>query len=140
MRLGVFRRCRALGSIFTAFVLLGCGASGKPDASDSVGANTLIQITPVANACPAFVQSLVIPQSIKPGAVADVIVIASDPDGPESGVSFDWSASSGTFSSSDRPATRYRCLALGAQQLRVGAVDELGCRSELTLPVTCLGE
>lgn len=133
-------QCALLGLSFAALLLIGCGASGKPDASDSAGANTLVQITPTANACPAFVQSLVIPQTIKPGAVADVIVIASDPDGPQSGVAFDWSASSGTFSSSDRPVTRYRCLATGSQQLHVGATDELGCRAELTLPVICLGE
>jgi hypothetical protein len=123
-----------------AFTLIGCGTSGQTGTSDSGGSQTLVQIIPEANKCPVFVQSLVIPQTIQPAATADVVVLASDPDGSEAALTFAWSASSGSFSSSDRAVTRYRCAQAGPQLLYVDAIDELGCRSELTLRVTCLGD
>jgi len=64
-------------------------------------------------------------------------VLATDPDGPDSSLAYQWTASSGVFSNPRAPATRYSCTEAGPQQLRVRALDRLGCHSELELDVTC---
>ena len=124
-----------------AFALLGCG-SGEHNyvPEDSVDAGFSVQIVPQVNVCPVFNQSLVIPRSIAPRVSAEVVVFATDPDGVDSALKFDWTASSGSFSDPIRPVTSYVCADVGSQVLHVRALDRLGCRVQLDLDVTCLSD
>jgi hypothetical protein len=83
---------------------------------------------------------LVIPQAIRPRFSAEVVVIATDPDGPNSAIEYTWSASSGSFTDLKQPFTRYGCEARGLQVLKLDAVDARGCQSRLALAVNCLDE
>ena len=123
---------------FAVCGLLGCGAA-EPGTTPAPGdGDTHLQIAPTYNLCPRFAQSLVIPQAIKPRMVAEVVVIATDPDGLDSALAYDWSASSGSFTDPKQPTTGYGCVERGRQVLRLDASDALGCRAALNLEVTCL--
>ncbi len=77
------------------------------------------------------------PQRLAAGQSATIVVRATDPDAPDSQLVFAWSAASGSFSSSDKPTTSYRCAELGTQRLICTATDRVGCVSSLKLDVEC---
>ncbi len=121
-----------------ALLLLGCGSgTAQVLGPDQTDAGPSLQVYPTVNVCPVFNQSLINPRSIGPDASAEVVVFASDPDGLNSSLAFEWTASSGSFSEPKLPATLYRCDARGPQVLYVRALDRLGCSTELDLDVTC---
>ncbi len=123
-------------------VLIGCGTGTHnyvPE-QDEPDSGSSLQVVPNVNVCPVFNQSLVIPRSIAPRASAEVVVFATDPDGTDASLEFDWTASSGSFTQPTRPVTGYSCADPGPQVLHVRAVDRLGCRVQLDLDVTCLDE
>jgi len=118
--------------------LLGCGANDHvPSADDGL---VQFQVDPDANECPTFIQSLVIPQAIRPRFSAEAAVVVTDPDGPDSALEYTWSASSGSFTEPKQPTTRYGCEERGLQVLKLLAVDRPGCAARLTLIVNCLDE
>lgn len=125
-----------------ALLSFGCGSGTEqvfvPDRAADAGPS--VQLYPTVNVCPVFNQSLINPRSIPPDASAEVIVFATDPDGLDSSLVFDWTASSGSFSEPKSSATLYRCAARGPQILYVRALDRLGCSNELDLDVTCLDD
>ena len=123
-----------------ASLALGCGANDQTQVPATNDGLVNLQIDSSLNECPTFTQSLVIPQAIRPRYSAEVVVIATDPDGPNSAIEYTWSASSGSFTDLKQPFTRYGCAAPGSQVLKVEAVDALGCRSRLSLAVNCLDE
>lgn len=125
---------------FASWALLGCGASDQAQISPSDDGLVQLKIDPSLNECPTFTQSLVIPQSIPPRFSAAVVVIATDPDGPNAAIEYTWSASSGSFTDLKQPTTRYGCEARGRQILKLDAMDARGCQSRLTLSVDCLDE
>jgi len=90
------------------------------------------------NVCPAFQGSAANPTEIPPGEPAQIFALAVDPDGPDSGLGFWWSAESGTFSEPTRALTEYRCEQPGPLQLQVVAVDSDDCATSLAVNVTCL--
>ena len=92
------------------------------------------------NVCPSIQSSLVLPQQIAPSENALVAVRAVDPDGAESQLVFRWTASSGTFSESNKSVTNYACSQLGTAQLTVTVTDGPGCTATLTLTVDCVGK
>ena len=122
------------------FGLLGCGADDHAWGASSGDGVVQLEVDPSLNECPTFTQSLVIPQAIRPRFSAEVAVIATDPDGPNSALEYTWSASSGSFTDLKQPFTRYGCEARGMQVLKLHAVDALGCQSRLALVVNCLDE
>ena len=133
-------RSLLLSLSFASLALLGCGANDQVQIPSSGDGQVQFKVDPSLNECPTFTQSLVIPQAIRPRFSAEVVVIATDPDGPNSAIEYTWTASSGSFTDLKQPFTRYGCEARGLQVLKVDAVDSLGCRSRLALAVTCLDE
>ncbi|MET0791002.1 MAG: hypothetical protein ABW061_05730 [Polyangiaceae bacterium] len=121
------------------WLLLSCGTGTHSSIPDDVlsDAGPSVQVFPNVNVCPVFSQSLIIPRAISPRASAEVIVFATDPDGVDTALEFDWTATSGSFSDPRLPATRYSCRERGPQVLSVRALDRLGCRTQLDLDVTC---
>jgi hypothetical protein len=126
--------------IFAGFASFGCGANDHVQLGPDDDGQIRLQINPTLNECPTFTQSLVIPQAIPPRFSAEVVVIATDPDGPNSAIEYTWSASSGSFTDLKQPFTRYGCEARGLQLLKLDAVDARGCTSRLALAVDCLDE
>jgi hypothetical protein len=122
------------------FALIGCGANDHALGVTSDNGVVQLEVDPSLNECPTFTQSLVIPEAIRPRFSAEVVVIATDPDGPNSALEYTWSASSGSFTDLKQPFTRYGCEARGVQLLKLEAVDALGCQSRLALLVNCLDE
>lgn len=122
------------------FASLGCGASDQSQTYPADDGLIQLKVDPTLNECPTFTQSLVIPQSIPPRFSAAVVVIATDPDGPNAALEYTWSASSGSFTDAKQPTTRYGCEARGRQILKLDAVDARGCQSRLALSVDCLDE
>jgi len=122
------------------FSLLGCGAGDQAQTFASDDAPIQLKINPTLNECPTFTQSLVIPQSIPPRFSAAVVVIANDPDGPNAALEYSWSASSGAFTDTKQPTTRYGCEARGRQILKLDARDARGCQSRLAIAVDCVDE
>jgi len=130
-----------LCSSFAGLALLGCGADEHTQIPPVGDGLTTLQLDPTLNECPRFTQSLVIPQAIPPRLSAEVVVIATDPDGLDSAIQYTWSAPSGSFTEPKQPTTRYGCDARGTQvALRLDAVDGRGCQSRLALVVNCLDE
>ena len=125
---------------FAGFALLGCGANDHADLFPDDDGKIRLQIDPTVNECPTFTQSLVIPQAIPPRFSAEVVVIATDPDGPNAAIEYTWSASSGSFTDLKQPITRYGCEARGLQVLKLDAVDARRCDARLALVVNCLDE
>ena len=123
-----------------SYALLGCGAGDQVQASPGDDGRIQLKVDPTLNKCPTFTQSLVIPQSIPPRFSAAIVVIATDPDGPNAAIEYTWSASSGAFTDLKQPAKRYGCEARGRQILNLDAVDARGCQSRLQLAVDCLDE
>jgi len=133
-------RALCLSLSFASCALLGCGASDHAQFSSADDGQLQLKIDPSFNKCPTFTQSLVIPQSIPPRFSAAVVVIATDPDGPNAALEYTWSATSGAFTDIKQPTTRYGCEARGRQILNLDAVDARGCQSRLQLAVDCLDE
>jgi hypothetical protein len=129
-----------LCSSFAGFALLGCGANDHAQPSPTGEGLVQLSFDRGLNECPEFTQSLIIPQAIRPRMSAEVVVIATDPDGLDSAIDYTWSASSGAFSDPKQPYTRYGCEATGRQLLRLDVVDALGCPARLALDVDCLDE
>ncbi len=98
----------------------------------------LVDFESKINICPAFQGSAANPTEIPPQQPAQILVLAQDPDGPDSELEFEWSAESGTFSEPTRSLTEYRCGKPGAGLLHVVARDSIGCASSLNVNVTCL--
>ncbi len=98
----------------------------------------LVDFESKINVCPAFQGSAANPTEIPPEQPAQILVLAQDPDGPDSELEFQWSAESGTFSQPTRSLTEYRCGEPGAGLLHVLARDRGGCASSLSVNVTCL--
>jgi len=122
------------------FGVLGCGGSDHTLLPSADAGLIQLKIDPSLNECPTFTQSLVMPEAIPPRFSAEVVVIATDPDGPNSAIEYTWSASSGSFTDLKQPFTRYGCEARGLQTLKLAVVDELGCQARLSLAVNCLEE
>lgn len=120
--------------------LLGCGASDRSRITPADDGVVQLNVDPSFNECPTFTQSLVIPQAIPPRFSAALVVIATDPDGPNAALDYTWSASSGAFTDTKQPTTRYGCEARGRQILNLDAVDARGCQSRLAIAVDCLDE
>jgi len=121
--------------------LLGCGASDQTQITPADDDGLVqLKVDPGFNECPTFIQSLVIPQAIPPRFSAAVAVLATDPDGPNAALEYTWSASSGAFTDTKQPTTRYGCEARGRQILKLDAVDARGCQSRLAITVDCLDE
>jgi len=126
--------------IASCAALLGCGAGDHTESPSAADGVVQFQVSPDVNECPAFIQSLVIPQAIRPRFSAEAAVVVTDPDGPDSALEYTWSASSGSFTDPKQPTTRYGCEARGPQLLKLIAVDRPGCEARLTLRVDCLDE
>lgn len=133
-------RSLSLTLSFACCALLGCGASDQTQITPSDDGLVQFKVDPNFNECPTFTQSLVIPQEIPPRFSAAVVVIATDPDGPNAALEYTWSASSGAFTDEKQPTTRYGCEARGRQILKLDAVDARGCQSRLAIAVDCLDE
>lgn len=122
-----------------ALSLLGCGSADhvlvpppeEPDASQA-------DVSSGVNVCPVFGGSLIMPQRIRPGESASITVRVTDPDAPDAQLVFDWTASSGTFSASDKSVTTYRCDKVGTAELTVTAKDRAGCVSQQRISVECV--
>jgi hypothetical protein len=117
----------------------GCGSADRtkqerPEEPDSQAVN----VEQTINICPQFVGSIVLPQTIPPGETAVVGVHATDPDGDDALLTYEWTATSGTFSDPEQAATHYDCDATGAQILTVVTKDARGCHVQLDIAVTCL--
>jgi len=96
------------------------------------------EVASSVNVCPRFAGSLVMPQRILPDESAFIAVRAVDPDALDTQLAFSWTATSGTFTASDKSVTNYRCAQVGSEQLTVVARDHQGCTSELTIAVECI--
>ena len=114
-----------------------CGSGESVDPTADVGSKQ-VDFQSRVNVCPAFQGSAANPTEIPPAEAAQIFALAVDPDGPESGLAFRWSAESGTFSDPTRALTEYRCDRPGPLQLQVVAVDRDLCTSSLAVNVTCL--
>ena len=121
-----------------AAALFACGSGEQTQPSQMSEPQPITQVDPTVNVCPLFGGSLIIPLDIGPAVSSQIAVRATDPDGDDAALVYDWSASSGTFSRPDQPTTAYRCSALGAQALRVRARDPRGCFNSLVLNVNCI--
>ena len=125
---------------FSAYALIGCGSAPQTEFTQDADSGVVVEIVPAVNVCPYFERALIIPQAIAPGVSAVIVVKATDPDGVDSSLVYDWSAASGSFSTPNRPTTTYKCGALGAQVLTATAEDVHGCRGQLALDVTCTSQ
>ena len=118
---------------------LACGSGDHTTVPElDAGADAEAEIHSGVNVCPRFDGTLVMPQRIAPEESSLITVSASDPDAPDSQLTFSWSAPSGRFSASDESVTSYRCDRVGVEQLTVSARDRRGCASELKIDVECI--
>jgi hypothetical protein len=78
-----------------AVAAFGCGSGEQTDPSGASSTQPFVQVDPTVNVCPVFSGSLVIPLDIGPGVNAEIAVRASDPDGNDASLVYDWSAPSG---------------------------------------------
>lgn len=114
-----------------------CGAAPQADTPEDAAA-PFVSFDPAFNVCPTFSGALVIPLDIAPNARAHIILKASDPDGLDSTLSYEWRAPTGSFSDAESAVTEYYCGALGPQALEATARDVRGCSRSLELDVTCI--
>lgn len=133
-------RLRSIVLCVGACTLVACGSAPQTDSIEPADSRTFIEVDPAVNVCPVFDRALIIPVDIPPSVSAQLVVYASDPDGSDASLAYGWSAPSGTFSTPNRPATTYHCLALGPQVLNVTAEDVRGCRVDLALDVNCIAK
>jgi hypothetical protein len=131
---------RGAAAVASVLCVLACGSGEHTQVPPSVDADAGTSISSAVNVCPYFEDSLILPQRIPPRESALVAVRATDPDAADSLLAFRWSATSGTFSVSDKPVTNYSCLKLGAAQLTVTVTDRQGCSSDLTIGVQCVAK
>jgi hypothetical protein len=114
-----------------------CGAAdstlqAREEPADDVG------VAPSINTCPTFAFYFVLPQQIRPEEVAALLVQGTDLDSDDQDLTYQWSATSGVFSTPTRQSTEYRCAsAAGPQILSVAASDPDGCAGHLDLDVDC---
>lgn len=124
----------ASGWALVAFACLGCGTAESVTVDD----HQTPEIVARANVCPEFGWWLLLPKSLRIGETTDILVNVSDPDSPRAKLTFDWAATTGSFSELHRADTTYTCRRVGHQALTLDARDDLDCRSVLELDVTCL--
>jgi hypothetical protein len=133
---------RSPAALCCALCALACGTAQHtevpPVAETNADAGT--SVSSAVNVCPFFRDSRLLPQRVPSGQSASIVVHATDPDAPDSLLSFRWDATSGTFSPDDEPVTNYRCSKVGAEQLNVTVTDQQGCSAGLTLGVECLAK
>lgn len=124
-----------LRALFLVTVQLGCGTADSVDAVQGVrnGATVATGV----NTCPSFGFYMVLPKQLRAGEVATAIAVATDAQSSTEHLTYDWTATSGTFSRTDASVTEYSCASSGAQVLRVTASDQNGCSSALNLDVEC---
>lgn len=118
--------------------LAACGSADHPLPDTPDASPEQAEVSSGVNVCPSFQGSLVMPGHVQVGDAAYIVVRASDPDAPDSSLTFAWSAAKGRFSSPDKAQTSYRCETPGVARLTVTATDRQGCESQLTLSVDCV--
>ncbi len=99
-------------------------------------------VTASTNLCPVVDGISVDTASVNVGASMVVSVTAHDPDsGPSATLSYSWSATSGSLSSTGGSAsTTFSCTTAAAVTLSVTVGDgDRGCNVTQTIPVTCTG-
>jgi len=115
-----------------------CGSGEHSQVAPAHEEPQLVDFESKINVCPDFQGSAASPSEIAPKQLAQILVLADDPDGLDSELDFHWSAESGTFSEPRRALTEYRCSKPGPKLLRVVVRDSDGCESSLYVNVTCL--
>lgn len=88
------------------------------------------------NTCPTIDAFTVSPAQITMGFVATARVQASDADDDE--LTYEWTATSGTFTLPDQPETGYECESVGTHLLNIVVDDGHHCDDEVNIPVTCI--
>jgi hypothetical protein len=123
-----------------AFVLLpGCGAADQSHAArDDEPPKPVAGVQ--TNVCPIFEASFVLPKLVLADAPAFVAVRATDPDADDQRITYQWTATAGTFSEPTLPVTEYRCDELGDQVLTAIASDATNCGVAIHINVTCVAE
>lgn len=129
---------RSILAIATSLGVLACGAADHAPEPEPAASADPTEVQSGVNVCPRFDGSIVMPKRIAPDEASVITVSATDPDAPDSLLVFSWSAPSGSFSSSDKPVTIYRCTRVGVEQLTVVARDRRGCTAELKIDVECV--
>jgi len=95
------------------------------------------RIASAINSCPTFQFSLILPEVIHEGEIANVVAFASDPGSGESSIRYEWSATSGEFDTPHDPSSQYTCSDSGPQVLSVTASDREGCEMRQDFSILC---
>ena len=107
-----FVKSDALKALATLVLCLaataGCGSAdstfqGRDEPVDDVG------VAPNVNTCPTFAFYFVLPQQIHPEQAAALLVQGTDLDSDDEDLVYQWSATSGVFSTPTHQSTEYRC-------------------------------
>ena len=117
-----------------------CGSGARTPFEPASEDPQVVNFDSKINVCPEFLGSAVNPTEITPKQTTALLVLATDPDGDDSKLEFEWSADSGVFSARQRALTEYRCGKAGVRRLHAIARDTGGCVSSMDIAVTCLAE
>jgi hypothetical protein len=126
------------GQMVSVLVSIACGSPSVP----GLGAVTVTGVLVAGDNCPVLASWSLSPlQTAAEGGTVDVAVGATDAD-PGETVSFAWTATAGTFTSTAAATTQYLCGAAGSQTLSVTISDNhqpVSCRLQVSFPaITCL--
>jgi hypothetical protein len=116
--------------------VLGCGSADETRTVRDDDPETIVE--PFINVCPKFHGALAVPKTLLLGEYAVVAGYATDPDGPDARLRYEWTASSGELSNPDGAATEYRCSEVGDQILSLVARDELDCAAYMDIEMYCI--
>jgi len=130
--------CVRIVSLLIGVLCCACGSAEHGQFEPAREQPQQVDFESTINVCPAFQGSAASPIDIPPDQPSQILVLASDPDGLDSKLQFQWSADSGSFSRPKRSLTEYRCGKPGPMLLKVVARDSEGCESSLSVNVTCL--
>jgi hypothetical protein len=106
----------------------------QPSGTGSVGINGTTNVCPLIDAVSAS------PDEVAVGDTVSLTSAAHDPDNGPSPLSFQWMATSGTFSDPSAPNPRFMCAAVGIATVTLTVSDgdaTPGCPATLTTLVSC---
>jgi hypothetical protein len=119
------------GAPGTLVVHLTCG--GPPSTGQ-------LLVTGSVNVCPLIDGVSAAPASARVGASMALGAPAHDADGQPAPLTYSWSATGGTLSSTSAPAPTFTCTAAGTAVVTVSVSDgDPGCVDQMSFNVTCSG-
>ncbi len=118
-----------------ASLCLACGVAEQVD--EVVGAARTPQATANPRSCPQFGWWMMLPKAPSVGVPAEIRVDVSDADTPLEALSFEWVASTGTFSEPAATETTFTCEREGYQSIALIARDDTDCARQLDIQISC---